>query len=184
MAIHKELIIVLLGFCLSTSWAQNGDLTLSDNQIDPSKSHTFFLPISEIVSDLENAPDLTTERETAGIEIQIFLPNGNPFTVELHEAPVSQLTHYNKYSENRTYKITGGSLPFVNGRLAISPRGVRGLIYTDSKTIFIESLEGGNEHISYVYSKSKFISCDADMSQHRPSESSQERSSTSETMIL
>ncbi len=178
MAIRKELIIFLLGFCLTTSWAQNANLTLNDNQIDPAKSHTFDLPIDEIISALDAAPNHNTERELEGIEIGLVLPDGNPFFVELHEAPVSQLEHYNKYSQNKTYKITGGSNPYLGGRLAISPRGVRGLIYTDAKTIFVESIDG-EEHISYVYSKSSGFSCDANMEEYRPEGSNQERSSTS-----
>lgn len=185
MAIRTELIILFTGLFLSAGWAQNGTITSSSStssiielENEPQQTHAFEISLNEVISSLQDAPNYKTEREQRGTSVPLQFPDGKPVVVELHEAPVSQANHYNKYPQNKTYKITGGNLPFLSGRLAISPRGVRGLIYTDAQTVFVESVDG-NQHISYIYSKSSGFGCDADMEEYRASETSQERSTTS-----
>ena len=174
-----------MGFCVSSSWAQNITLTSTDShstiielEHELQTTNTFEISLENVLISLQNTPNYNTERNQRGTSIELQLPDGTPFMVDVHEAPVSHLDHYSKYPQNKTYKITGGSDQYISGRLAISPRGVRGLIYTDSKTVFIESVHGG-EHISYYYTKTKGFGCDADMSEYRPAQHSQERSSTS-----
>lgn len=184
MVIRNNLTLLLVGFCLSSILAQSQTLTafdpatfLAKKEIDPHKAQVYDLELDKIINDLAQAPSYKKSRDEVGIPISILLPDGRSASLLLHEAPVSHPDHYTKYPNNKTYKITGGDLQYVSGRFAVSPRGVRGLIYMDGQTVFIESIDG-IKHVSYVYSKSSKFSCDADMSQHRP-ESSMERSSTS-----
>lgn len=183
MAIRKELIMLWMFLVITSITAQNGTLSSSvynsynsEKEAQIQHKHEFELPLLDVLTALEDAPNYRTERQLKGITIDIQFPDGEPVSLELHESPVSELAHYNKYPENKTYKITGASLPFISGRLAISPRGVRGLIYTDARTIFVEAIEG-NKHTSFIYNKSNIFSCDADMDEYRPSNSIEERSS-------
>jgi len=184
MVIRNNLIILLVGICLSATFAQSKAPTavdptafLTERDIDPQKASVFNIDLAQVLVDLTDAPHHKNEKSKEGIPISIQAPEGTRMTLYLHEAPVSHPDHYSKYPDNKTYKITGGDSPFVRGRLAISPRGIRGLIYTESQTIFIESIDG-TQHVTYAYSKSDKFNCDADMGEHRP-ESSMLRSSTS-----
>lgn len=185
MVIRNNFIILFVGLCLSPMWAQI-DYThpidprekLVDKGIQPSEANIFQIPLSQTIDLLKDAPDYKTERTSTGTEITLELPNGQPIKVQLHEAPVSHPDHYKKYPNNKTFKITGSDNPFISGRLAISPRGVRGLIYTEQQTVFIESVDE-NEHVSYIYKKEAEFICDADMREHIASSEASTRSSSS-----
>ena len=191
MVIRYSFTTLVLGLCISSIWGQktahlpidinqisnidNNPSLLIDQAIDHANAHIFEIPLTQVITDLIDAPDYKTQKEVSGTELDLSLPNGNSITVQIHEAPVSHLDHYNKYPNNKTYKITSGDDSFISGRLAISPRGVRGLLYTENQTVFIESLEG-DQHISYIYTKSKNIACDADMREYVHEETSSTRS--------
>ena len=185
MVIRNNLIILLIGLCLSSTWAQSNTITLVDPNeklndigIASENAYLFDIPLTKTISALKNAPEYKTQREIKGVEIGLVFPDGTPLNVQLHEAPISHIDHYNKYPENQTFKITGADNPFISGRLAISPRGVRGLIYTESQTLFIESVEG-NQHVSYIYEKENEFVCEADMREHIASTQASSRSSSS-----
>jgi len=184
MKIRYYLIIYLIGVSLST-FAQSDVLTVTDHstllsykEIDPNRSSVFTVDINKVLDDISNAPHYQSDKNQEGAKITLQLPSGRPIYLQLHEAPVSHMDHYNKYPENKTYKITGAKSPYVKGRLAISPRGVRGLIYTETETIFVEPLDE-EIHVSYIYTKAGQFTCDADMREHRPEDNTSLRSTTS-----
>ncbi len=168
MIIRNAILTLIVGMYLCPLWGQiitpsiENQSKLIERGILPNDAFTFDISLDVVRNTLSNAPNFNTQKELRGIDLDLTLPNGKPIVVQLHEAPVSHPDHYLKYPDNKTYKITGGDDTLISGRLAISPRGVRGLIYTESQTVFIESLDN-DLHVSYIYTKGESFSCDSEM---------------------
>jgi hypothetical protein len=78
------------------------------------------------------------------------LEDGSSRTLRIAEAPLAQEPLYSRYPSNKTYKVT--SLPgeeSMNGRIALSPKGINGLLIFKDRQMYIEAL-GEGRHISYI----------------------------------
>lgn len=156
--------------CMAQSPLTNNPIhsTLLEKGIEPEKAIAQEFDIVHTIALLKDAPLFNKKgTETKGVPLMLIIPELGDTKIYLHEAPVSQPAHYQKYPNNKTYKITSSDNPYIKGRLAISPRGIRGLIYTDGATILIEPIEENN-HVIYTYHRSDMhtFQCDADMSTH------------------
>lgn len=76
------------------------------------------------------------------------------------EDPVALPEIYNKYPQNKTYRIVSVNDPHTYGAVSMSPRGVEAVIIDQEKAVFIEP-QVGNLHLAQVHSSAelKEFSC-------------------------
>ncbi len=136
----------------------NDDNTLLlEKNIPLENSFVTEINLTQLVSDLTSVPmEKQHDSENWG-EISIPFPDGSFKTVKIEEAPVFEQAMSDAYPEIKSYRITG---KYISGRIAVTPKGLEGLIFADGYSFFIEPLEG-DLHVSYKMAKSHTdnISC-------------------------
>lgn len=148
--------------------------TLANEVVD----EFLFVPsIEEIRNTLANAPR-SSEIGENWVKMKIPLADGIYHNVEVAEAPVVGNAIYNRYPENRSYKLRGVDDNRISGRMSITALGMSALLYTESGNVFIEPAQG-KYHRAYKHDRSIFdsFSCGTDHSNYKKSENSTTRTS-------
>ncbi len=178
---------ILLPFLFSFSFYSFGQSTInliSDRIIKDEKVDQGFLfvpSIQKIKTDLAGAPRYNQDGE-GWIRMQIPLSDGIYYDVEVAEAPVVADKIYNRYPENRSYKVRGLKDNPISGRMSITTRGMSAMLYTSSGNVFIEPTEG-KYHRAYDFDGSIFesFSCGTDHSNLKDQNASSVRTSIGST---
>ena len=126
------------------------NMTLEEASKFTSEKHFVYeVDIKDYYAQLEEAPRAKKAPSSKWGNIELMLSDGTSQIVRVAEAPLAQEPLYSRYRENKTYKVV--SLPgeaSMTGRIAISPKGLTGLLLFTDKQVYIEAL-GGGKHISY-----------------------------------
>lgn len=138
----------------------NNNLLLEKN-IPLENSFVTEINLTLLESDLASVPMEKQHDSESWGEISIPFPDGSFKTVNIEEAPVFEQALYDTYPEIKTYRVTGR---LISGRLAVTPKGLSGMIYADNYSFFIEPLEG-NLHVSYKMSKSQIDNMECGVSE-------------------
>ena len=156
-------------------------LTLKSDEINAQKEikeEFLFSPsLQKIKFDLASAPRYS-DKEQQWIKMKIPFSDGIYHEVEVAEASVVADAIYHRYPENRSYKIRGINDKYISGRMSITQKGISALIFSKSKSIFIEPTQGGY-HKVYNYDGSilETFTCGTDHSKFKPSSKSTSRES-------
>ena len=137
-----------------------------------------FVPeMGEIKAILSNAP-MSEVRGEDWVKIRLPLADGVYREVEVAEAPVVAEKIYNRYPQNRSYKLRGVNDKYISGRLSVTARGLSAMIYTKTGNVFIEP-KSGELHRAYLHDAAMFenFSCGTDHSNYRPGPKSNDRTS-------
>jgi hypothetical protein len=146
--------------------------------LEDAKEEFIFVPsLQKIRADLASAPKYS-DKDQQWIKMKIPFSNGIYHEVEVAEASVVADAIYQRYPENRSYKIRGINDKYISGRMSITQRGISALIFTKSKSIFIEPTQD-EYHKAYDYDGSVFetFTCGTDHSNFKPSNESTSRES-------
>lgn len=160
-------------------------ISLNSNDLivsEEGKEGFIFVPsLQKIKKDLASAPR-SSDMDLEWIRMKIPFADGVYHEVEVSEAPVVADAIYQRYPENRSYKVRGVNDKRISGRMSITPKGMSALLYTRTGNVFIEPEQGKN-HKSYNYDSSIFesFSCGADHSQIKKQESNTLRTSIGST---
>ncbi len=151
----------------------------TDINIEEEKQEAFiFTPsLQTIKADLSNAPR-SSEKNQSWIKMKIPFADGVYHEVEVAEAPVVADAIYQRYPENKSYKVRGVKDKLISGRMSITSLGMSALLYTQTGNVFIEPGQGKN-HKAYNYDSSSLqsISCGADHSHIKKEKTSTLRAS-------
>ena len=178
---------VLIFLFLSFQFYSTGQSTLnliSDefNVDDNSDKNFLFIPsLQKMRNDLANAPRSNDEgREW--IRMKIPFADGIYHEIEVAEAQVVADEIYNRYPENRSYKVRGVTNKLISGRMSITPKGMSAMLYTESGNVFIEPAQG-KYHKAYDFDVSvlKSFSCGTDHSNFKSPSHSTVRTSIGST---
>jgi hypothetical protein len=151
------------------------DEIASQNEI---KEEFHFIPsLQKIRNELASAPRYS-DKDQQWVKIKIPFSDGIYHDIEVAEASVVADAIYNRYPENRSYKIRGINDKYISGRMSITKRGISALIFTKSKSIYIEPTQD-DYHKAYDYDSSalKSFSCGTDHTKYKPSKLSTSRES-------
>ena len=166
----RYLFLFILPFVHFYSIGQSQfDLSIDKSEwSDPTKESFVFIPdLSKIKEDLKQSPRYDAEG-IDWIQIQIPFQDGVYHLVELAEAPVVAEEIYNRYPENRSYKVRGVDDPYISGRLSLTNRGMTGLLSTKHGHIYIEPIDTKN-HKAYRHDPTVLqnFSCGTDHSDYK-----------------
>ncbi|MDF1694661.1 MAG: M12 family metallo-peptidase [Saprospiraceae bacterium] len=150
-----------------------GEVVLEE-QVDD--AFVFELSTKKVKDVLKSAPRFDQGNEW--ILMELPLADGSYHEVEVAEAPVVAQAIYDRYPENRSYKVRGVKDKFISGRMSISSKGISALLYTKKGNVFIENVEG-SLHKAYNYQKGELnnFSCGTDHSNFKSPKKSDERTS-------
>ncbi len=153
------------------SFSQSTLTTISDDMVEEQgiNDEFLFLPsLEEIKSQLSVAPRHDDDGAD-WIRMKIPFADGSYHEVEVAEAPVVAEAIYNRYPQNRSYKVRGVKDNYISGRLAISANGMTAMLYTKSGHLFIEPTDT-KYHKAYNFDGSIFdsFSCGTDHSNFKP----------------
>ena len=140
-----------------------------------------FIPaLQKMRSDLANAP--RSNEDKGWIKMKIPFHNGIYHEVEVAEAPVVADKIYNRYPENRSYKVRGVNDKMISGRMSITVKGMSAMLYTPDGNVFIEPANG-KYHKAYKHDASIFESfaCGTDHSNFKSPSPSSVRTSIGST---
>jgi len=156
------------------------DISDRDIQQHPRDAFTFDLDLAGVRAKLAAVP--RSDSEQAWVRMRIPLADGMYREVEVAEAPVVAPKIYNRYPENRSYKIRGVEDPYLSGRMAITNKGLSALLYTKSSHVYIEPMEG-KLHKAYErdIAVMQNFSCGTDHTNHKTSPPSMKRTSVGTT---
>lgn len=155
------LTLQYFSICQSTLIPLSDDLKVHEELNDG----YFFTPkLAEIKSKLANAPR-SEDKDAGWIKMKIPFADGVYHEVEVAEAPVVAEKIYNRYPENRSYKVRSIKDKYVSGRMAITANGMTAMLYTKAGHLFIEPTDSGS-HRSYNFEGSimESFSCRTDHS--------------------
>lgn len=126
-------------------------MTLEEASKYTTEQHFVYqVAIEDFYSVLEEIPRAKKTKLSDWGIINLLLEDGSSRTLRIAEAPLAQEPLYSRYPNNKTYKVT--SLPgeeCMNGRIALSPKGISGLLIFKDRQMYIEAL-GEGRHISYI----------------------------------
>ncbi|MFT6334930.1 MAG: hypothetical protein ACJATI_001676 [Halioglobus sp.] len=162
------------------SVAQSALILKSDqiNAQEEIKQEFIFIPsLQKMRTELASAPRYS-DKDQQWIKIKIPFSDGIYHEVEVAEAPVVAKKIYDNYPENRSYKIRGINDKYISGRMSITPSGISALIFTKSKSIFIEPTQD-EYHKAYDYDSSvlQSFTCGTDHTKYKPRSESTSRAS-------
>ena len=179
---YKILLVLIslhyIGLSQTTPIIVSNDVVIGD----PKEMEFLFIPdFEQLKSVLVSAPR-STEQDKAWIGMKLPFADGIYHDVEVAEAPVVAEKIYNKYPENRSYKVRGIKDKYISGRMAVTANGLTALLYTQSGSVFIEPAEG-KYHKAYNYDGSilQSFSCGTDHSNFKSEVSSSVRTSIGST---
>lgn len=162
------------------SFSQTTLISITDTEavIEKVNKEFLFIPSLEgIKSKLASAPRFSDEN-LQWVKMKIPFADGTYHEVEVAEAPVVAEKIYNKYPENRSYKIRGVKDKYISGRMSVTVNGLTAMIFTKSGSVFIEPTDG-EYHKAYNYDGSilESFSCGTDHSNFKKITQSTERTS-------
>lgn len=116
------------------------------SEAELSDSRTFTIPLAELANVMSQAPDRDSRSSTKP-EISLPLPSGKMVTYEISAASIMHPTMQEKYPDIRSFVVrsTDGK---VSGRLALSPLGLSGLVFSPEGDIYYEPISG-DTHKTY-----------------------------------
>ena len=175
------LVSLLLCFHVYSISQSTLEIPPHENFIDQESDNEFiFLPnLEKIKTDLSITPR-SDDSEEEWIKMSIPFADGKYYEIEVAEAPVVAKKIYDNYPENRSYKLRGINDKYISGRMSITPRGISALIFTKTKSTFIEPTKD-KYHKAYDFDGSvlESFSCETDHSKFKPSKQSNSRASYS-----
>ena len=131
----KTLLLLFLSINLfSQTISINGD---DESKNSPSKNEYLFTLDNAIIQDIFQFAPNQSETRSNWVNLQLFDAYGEPLNVKIAEAPVAQDELYNRYPDNKSFKLTGDN---VSGRLSITKNGLHGLVFVDGIAQFIEQV--------------------------------------------
>ena len=153
------------------SFSQSTINSITDEIVAEQNSNDEFLfqpSLVEIKSKLSTAPKHDDD-DVDWIKMEIPFADGIYHEVEVAEAPVVAEAIYNRYPENRSYKVRGVKDKYISGRMAITANGMTAMLYTKTGHLFIEPTDS-KFHKAYNFDGSIFdsFSCGTDHSNFKP----------------
>jgi len=177
----RYFFILFILFIQIISFGQPTIKVITEEAIEEvTKGEFLFTPkISDIKASLKQAPR-SSEKGKQWISMQIPFADGSYHEIEVAEEPVVAQKLYDRYPNNRSYKIRGVQNKYISGRMTLTPNGMSALLFTENGNIFIEP-DQGKVHKAYKYDSSIFesFSCGTDHSNIKPPKQSSYRTSIS-----
>ena len=151
-------LLILLTLCLFSGIVAAQQIFVdADNLVihekhdhGPEQAFEAEIDLDQLRSTLANTPRFGESDNIADwASFELPLPDGRFETFRFVEAPYAEEPLYSNYSDIRTYRVVGDRGTNFSGNLAVTPKGVTGLIYGENYSFFIEPIEGEN-HRSYL----------------------------------
>ncbi len=101
----------------------------------------FISDESELRRKLNTAPD---ELSGQSIEIKLPMPDGSLARFKLFESSVMAPELSEKFPQIKSYKVYGVDDPVASGRVDLSPKGFRGMLFTSQGRVYIDPATVGS----------------------------------------
>lgn len=160
----KRLLLtgIVIGLSLTQSFAQ-AEYIRSTESIDVGhEAHIFELDLTTVASMVADAPANLSEARGTAPSIHLPDPNGELLTLTVFDSPIMAKELADRFPQIQTFKVVGRG---VNGRLSITEKGLHGILFSTSGTMYIDPVEGV-ENAYQAYNRADFVEAHAGEDHH------------------
>ena len=144
---NKLIVKRIFSCCLMALLVINSAVYAAIWQVDTKLSRTagadngsrFMSDESELRRWLRNAPD---ELSGQSLEIDLPMPDGSLARFRMFESSVMAPELSAKFPQIKSYKVYGVDDPLSSGRVDMSPKGFRGMLFTSQGRVYIDPISG------------------------------------------
>ncbi|MEO6456380.1 MAG: reprolysin-like metallopeptidase, partial [Ginsengibacter sp.] len=128
--------------------------------VSPEKFLLSKIDLAKLKFLLRSAPlESNDGKFTKGIPFSILLPDETMLSTSITESPIWEAKYADQFSNIKTYVLSDPVTKTLQGRIAVTAKGISGIIFSDKGTVYINPVNINNEydHILY-YTKDEKVS--------------------------